>query len=128
MKSHLIDIVRNLAYEGKDFETIESEIEKLSDNYDSESINYAKLHIDEYIIQYQNAMIIKGQAKLQMAIGIILFIFGFGLTVSTIWEGSGFIYYGMMGFGIIVFIDGLNTYNAPIPSLASRRKIMIRRK
>ena len=124
MKSHLIDIVRNLAYEGKDFETIESEIEKLSDNYDSESINYAKLHIDEYIIQYQNAMIIKGQAKLQMAIGIILFIFGFGLTVSTIWEGSGFIFYGMMGFGIILFIDGLRMHDAPISSLVSRRKII----
>ena len=59
MKSHLIDICQKSFYEGKDFETIESEIAKLSDNYDSESINYAKLHIDEYIIQYQNAMIIK---------------------------------------------------------------------
>ena len=118
-KLELIKIIKELAYKGKDFDFIISEIQKYKDDFDEVTFENAERKIDEFIVNYQLAQLEKSKALNYIIIGIVLFILGSAITIFTYFHlKSQFILaYGAIIAGIGLFIHGFKIYNKNIEDL-----------
>jgi hypothetical protein len=82
----LYTFIKDLAYRGKDYDTIKKELESHNGTFSQEAIDVAKSKIDEYIVDYQLAKNVRLDGRNHMIIGLILFIIGSGITLYTFFE------------------------------------------
>ncbi|MEY3423139.1 MAG: hypothetical protein RIR48_3469 [Bacteroidota bacterium] len=119
----LYTFIKDLAYSGKDYDTIKKELESHNGTFSQEAIDVAKSKIDECIVDFQLANIVRLDGRNHMIIGLILFIIGNGITLYTFFSGnSGFVLvYGAILFGAAEFYYGYKIFRTPIEELVPRK-------
>lgn len=84
--------INALACNGKDYDTIKKEMESHNGAFSQEAKDVTKSKIDECIVDFQLANIVRLDGRNQMTIDLILFIIGNGITLYTFFSGnSGFV-------------------------------------
>ncbi|MCB9323876.1 MAG: hypothetical protein H6571_09095 [Lewinellaceae bacterium] len=124
----LIEIVKEMAFSGKDYESIKKELQRYSAKSSNESINFAKSKIDDYIVKFQLASQEKSKALNQIIIGLVLFLLGIGITGYTYFRGNSqyFLAYGAILIGAWIFKEGYKTYRKPIEELVPGKNVFRR--
>ena len=94
-----IEQIRELAYSGKEYETIQSEIEQL--DLTTEESNELLIIADSFIVEYELASQEKSKVLNYIIIGVFFFIFGIAFTFTTFIVGrvTYYIAYGAILIG-----------------------------
>ncbi len=66
---NLNEIIKELAYNGRDYDAILKELESQNSNFSGESIDAAKRRIDDYIVDFQLASQERRKGREHMIIG-----------------------------------------------------------
>ena len=121
----LIEVVRKMAYSGKDYETIIKEIDRKKNRYTEENISHAKRKVDDFIVEYQLANQEKSKALNQILIGLFLFLIGAGITGYTYFSKNSqyVIAYGAILIGAWILKEGYKKYQKPIEELLPRKRM-----
>lgn len=118
-KIDLEKLVKQMAFEGKDFDEIQAELSALKSRFSDDEIRSATRMIDTYIVKYQLASLEKSKGRNFMILGAFLFILGISLTFTAFYEIRSFFVFanGVIGAGILAFINGKTIFDSPLEDL-----------
>lgn len=121
----LIDIVREMAFSGSDYESIEKELELNKSKYSDEALVLAIDKINDHIVNFQLASQEKSKALYHIIFGLSLFLIGVGVTGYTYFENIDqyVLAYGAILTGAWTLKEGYKTYRKPIEELTPQNRI-----
>ncbi len=124
----LLEIVKEMAFGGRDYESIVTELEKHKGSIPEESMNLVKRKIDDYIVTYQLGNQERSKALNQVFIGVFLFLFGMGITGYTYLSSNSqyVLAFGAILSGAWVAKEEYKSYRKPIEELIPRKNIFRR--
>jgi len=121
--------MESMAFEGKEYEEIESEIRKYKGLISETELKSALSSISEYIAAYQMAKQQKANDLNHIFIGITLLLLGVIFTVGTFFSGSSsfIITFGLLIGGAFIIYNGIKEYNKPLHDVIRKSKIFKRK-
>ena len=122
-------IIESLAFEGKEYNEIESEIKKYEELFSESELKYALGLISENMAAYQIAKQQKAEHLNHIFIGIILLILGLVFTLGTFFSGlsSVVITFGLIIYGFFIIYNGIKDYNRPLQNPDRKNKLFKRK-
>lgn len=116
MPTNLEEHIKNLAYEGADFETLVNELNRLSPDFPPQTVAFVRKKLDDYIVAYQLGLEAKHKSLNQVFYGILLLVVGFSvfLYVQSNNLSSYSLRYGLLLVGAWVAWKGYAKWKQPV--------------
>lgn len=120
--------IRQMAYQGADFETLVKEIEKKAP--DPETAGFVRKKLDEFLVAYQLGLEAKNKSLNTVFQGIVILVIGIGFfayaqnNVPT----SLFLKYGVILAGAWRAWSGYKIWNRPVAEFIPQKPAKFKRK
>ncbi len=123
--NELINLVKEMAFQGEDFDSIFLELDKRKDSFPKEAIFKAKSNISFHIANYQLAKQQNTKALTLILLGSILFLIGISITTFTYFSANNYyiLAYGAILAGVWNIYAGFLIYKKPLEDLIPRKRI-----
>ena len=125
---YLMEVIKEMAYAGKEYEEIIKELQRYKEEMGEESIRLATNQIDDYIVNYLLAKQEKSKGLNKVVLGLTLFFIGIGVTGYTYFDSDSqyLLAYGLILVGAWISKEGYKVYLKTIEELIPKKNIFRR--